>query len=277
MFQKTAFFQVLRRVGLALLLVWACFPVFLLFLSTFKAPMEIFKYPPTLIFRPTLQNFADMVRDWPAFFKSLGNSAVVAFGASLLTVLLSAPAGYALSRYRSRTLEGSAFFILAVRMYPPIVLSIPLFPALSAAGLIDTYWVLILIYSSFQVSLSAWLMKTYMDEVPVELEEAAVIDGANVFQRATRVVIPLSIHGIVATAIFVTIFAWKEYTLAYIFTGTKTRTAPLVLEEMISPVTGVSWGPLFAASTTQLLPILLFVWLIQSYLVKGLKTGAVKG
>jgi multiple sugar transport system permease protein len=277
MFQKTPLFQVLRRVGLVVLLVWACFPVLLLFLSTFKAPMEIFKYPPTLIFEPTLQNFGDMVRDWPVFFKSLGNSAVVAMGASALTVLLATPAGYALSRYRSRALEGSAFFILAVRMYPPIVLSIPLFPALSAAGLIDTYWVLILIYSAFQVSLSAWLMKTYMDEVPVELEEAAIIDGASVLQRALRVVIPLSIHGIVATAIFVTIFAWKEYTLAYIFTGTKTRTAPLVLEEMISPVTGVSWGPLFAASTTQLLPILLFVWLIQSYLVKGLKTGAVKG
>lgn len=277
MFQKTALFQVLRRVGLAVLLLWACFPVFLIFLSTFKAPKEIFKFPPTLIFKPTLVNFPDMVKDYPVFFKALGNSAIVAFGASVLTVLLSTPAGYALSRYRNRFLEGSAFFMLAVRMYPPIVLSIPLFPALSAAGLVDTYWVLILIYSAFYVSLSSWLMKTYMDEVPIELEEAAIIDGANVFQRALRVVIPLSIHGIVATAIFVTIFAWKEYTLAYIFTGTKTRTAPLVLYEMISPVTNVSWGPLFAASTTQLVPILAFIWMIQSYLVKGLKTGAVKG
>jgi multiple sugar transport system permease protein len=277
MFQKTPSFQVLRRLGLVALLLWACFPVFFLFLSTFKAPKEIFKFPPTLIFKPTLENFVAMFRDWPAFFKALGNSAVVAFGASVLTVLLSTPAGYALSRYRNKFLEGSAFFMLAVRMYPPIVLTIPLFPAMSAAGLVDTYWVLILIYCAFYVSLSSWLMKTYMDEVPIELEEAAVIDGASVFQRALHVVIPLSIHGIVATAIFVTIFAWKEYTLAYIFTGTKTRTAPLVLYEMISPVTGVSWGPLFAASTTQLLPILVFIWMIQSYLVKGLKTGAVKG
>ena len=86
-----------------------------------------------------------------------------------------------------------------------------------------------------------------------------------------------SLHGIVATAIFVTIFAWKEFTFAYIFTGTKTHTAPIVLDQMLSPVTGVTWGPLFAAATTQLLPILIFVWLVQSYLVEGLKTGAVKG
>ena len=110
MFQKTALFQVLRSLGLVLLLVWACFPVLLLFLSTFKAPKEIFKFPPTLIFKPTLVNFADMVKDWPVFFRSLGNSAIVAFGASVLTVLLSTPAGYALSRYRSRASKARLFY-----------------------------------------------------------------------------------------------------------------------------------------------------------------------
>jgi multiple sugar transport system permease protein len=277
MYQKTKPFAVFRRVGIIVLLVFAAFPVFFMLLSTFKMPKEIFRFPPSLIFKPTLVNFADLARDWPIFFKALRHSAIVAFGASILTVLVAAPAGYALSRYRNRFLEGSAFFMLAVRMYPPIVLMVPLFPALSQVGLVDTFWVLILLYCTFFVSLSSWLMKTYMDEVPVELEEAAAIDGASVFQRVSQIVIPLSIHGIIATAIFVTIFAWKEYMIAYIFTGTSVRTAPLVLYEMLSPVTGVSWGPLFAASTVQLMPILAFIWLVQSYLVKGMKTGAVKG
>ncbi|HUV08807.1 MAG TPA: carbohydrate ABC transporter permease [Spirochaetia bacterium] len=277
MYQRTRVFRIFRTVGIVVLLFWAAFPVFFMFLSTFKMPKEIFKFPPSLIFKPTLKNFVDLVKDWPIFFKSLGHSAVVAFGASLLAVLLAAPAGYALSRYRNRFLEGSAFFMLAVRMYPPIVLTVPLFPALSAAGLVDTFWVLILLYCTFFISLSSWLMKTYMDEVPIELEEAAAIDGASVFQRVIHVVIPLSIHGIIATAIFVTIFAWKEYMVAYIFTGTNIRTSPLVLYEMLSPVTGVSWGPLFAASTIQLMPILAFIWMVQSYLVQGMKTGGVKG
>ena len=277
MYQKTRAFTIFRRVGIVILVLWASFPVFFVFLSAFKIPQEIFRFPPSLIFKPTLQNFADLVKDWPIFFKSLGHSAIVAFGASVLTVLLAAPAGYALSRYRNKFLESSAFFMLAVRMYPPIVLTVPLFPALSRIGLVDSFWVLILLYCTFFVSLSSWLMKTYMDEVPIELEEAAAIDGASVFQRVTKIVIPLSIHGIVATAIFVTIFAWKEYMIAYIFTGTNIRTAPLVLYEMLSPVTGVSWGPLFAASTVQLMPILAFIWLVQSYLVTGMKTGAVKG
>ena len=277
MFQKTPLFRVIRVVGLILLLLWTGFPVLFLFLSAFKTPKEIFKYPPSFFFTPTLTNFQSLVADWPQFFKALGNSVIIAFGASLLTILLAAPAGYALSRYRNRFLEGSAFFMLAIRMYPPIVLTIPLFPVLSQIGLVDTYWVLILLYSTFYISLCAWLMKTFMDGVPVELEEAAAIDGANLFQRITKIVIPLSLHGIVSTAIFVTIFAWKEFTFAYIFTGTKTHTAPIVLDQMLSPVTGVTWGPLFAAATTQLLPILIFVWLVQSYLVEGLKTGAVKG
>ena len=120
-------------------------------------------------------------------------------------------------------------------------------------------------------------MKTYMDDVPVELEEAARIDGANTWQVVTRIILPLSLHGIIATFVFVTIFAWKEYTIGFIFTGSKIRTAPLVLSAMLSPVTGVSWGPLFAAVTLQLIPIIVFIWFVQSYLVKGLRAGAVKG
>jgi multiple sugar transport system permease protein len=277
MLQKTPAYRIIRPIALIVLLLWTAFPVLFLFVSAFKHPSVIFRFPPSFLFKPTFINFTEMAREWPSFFRSLRNSAIIAAGASLLTILISAPAGYALSRHRNRFLQGSAFFMLAVRMYPPIVITVPLFPILAQIGLVDSHFVLILLYSTFYVSLSTWLMKTYMDEVPVELEEAAAIDGANAFQRVVRIMIPLSIHGLVATAIFVTIFAWKEYTFAYIFAGTRVYTAPILLHQMLSPVTGVSFGPLFAAASIQLLPILVFIWLVQSYLVKGLRTGAVKG
>jgi len=277
MFQKTPTYRIIRPVGLILLLMFAAFPVFFLFISSMKTPNEIFRFPPSFIFTPTFENFLDVFTDWPLFLVGMKNSSIIAFGASLLTILVAAPAGYALSRYSSRFLDTSAFFMLAIRMYPPIVVTVPLYPILAELGLMDSHFILIVLYCAFFVSLSTWLMKTYMDEVPIELEEAASIDGANALQRVLMIIIPLSAHGLAATAIFVTIFAWKEYTFAYIFTGTRVQTTPLVLHQMLSPVTGVSFGPLFAAATMQLLPILIFIWLVQGYLVKGMKTGAVKG
>ncbi len=275
-YQKTVPMRIFRWVGVALVIFFTAFPVAFLFASAFKHPAEIFAFPPSLIFRPTLRNFLDLPAEAPTFYLSLRNSAVVAITASVLTVILAVPAGYALSRYRRRFLQASAFFMLLVRMYPPIVLTVPLFPVFSAVGLVDNLLALILLYSALFVSLCTWLMKVYMDEVPVELEEAATIDGANSWQRLTRVILPLSVHGVVATAVFVSIFAWKEYTFAYIFTGARTQTAPVVLDLMLTPLTTVSWGPIFAASTLQLFPILVFVWLIQTYLTAGMKTGGVK-
>jgi len=275
-YQRTVPMRIFRGVGVTLILVFTVFPVAFLFASAFKHPAEIFQFPPSLIFRPTLQNFFDLPEEAPAFLMSLRNSAIVALTASILTVILAVPAGYALSRHRRRFLHASAFFMLLVRMYPPIVLTVPLFPVFSAVGLVDNLWALILLYSALFVSLCTWLMKVYMDEVPVELEEAATIDGANSWQRLTRIILPLSVHGVVATAVFVSIFSWKEYTFAYIFTGARTQTAPVILDLMLTPLTTVSWGPIFAASTLQLFPILVFVWLIQTYLTAGMKTGGVK-
>jgi multiple sugar transport system permease protein len=277
MFQRTKGSQVFRYIGLLLLLFFATFPVFFLFLSSLKMPREIFKFPPTLIFKPTFLNYHDLLKDWPQFFPALLNSLIVAAGASLLTILITAPAGYALSRHRRKFLSISAFFLLIIRMYPPIVITIPLYPIFSVLGLVDSHFLLILLYSTFEISLSTWLMKTYMDEVPVEIEEAASIDGANTFQIATKIIIPLSIHGIIATIIFVSIFAWKEYTFAYIFTSNKAQTAPIILEQMLTPVTKVSWGPLFAAATIQLFPILILLWMVQTYLIRGISAGSVKG
>ena len=130
---------------------------------------------------------------------------------------------------------------------------------------------------AFFVSLSTWILKTFIDQIPRELEEAAEVEGATVLQRLIKVVLPLSVHGMVAACVFVVVFSWNEYVFALVFTSDRAKTAPLVLSEITGAVEGVQWGVLFAAATLQLAPILVFVLLVQRFIVTGLTAGAVKG
>jgi multiple sugar transport system permease protein len=137
--------------------------------------------------------------------------------------------------------------------------------------------VLIVLYATFFVSLGTVLMRTFIDQIPRELDEAAQIDGATRIVTLLKVIVPLAAPGILAVAVFVVVFAWNEFLFAFIFTSTKAKTAPLVISEMIGSIDGVDWGVLFAASTIQLIPVLLFVVLMNRYLVAGLTAGATKG
>jgi multiple sugar transport system permease protein len=186
-------------------------------------------------------------------------------------------AGYAYSRFRHRALAGSAFFLIFIRLIPPIVITLPLFPAVNALGLSDTHLILIVLYATFFVSLGTLVMRTFIDQIPKEVDEAAHIDGATRGQILRKIILPLSAQGMVAVAVFVIVYAWNEFLFAFIFTTTRAKTAPLVISEMIGAVEGVEWGVLFAASTVQLLPVLLFVVLAQKHLVAGLTAGATKG
>jgi multiple sugar transport system permease protein len=267
----------LRWVLLALVILWSTIPIALVVLSSFKLPSRIFEFPPRFIFWPNLGNYHDLYRLWPEFFPTLGNSLIVTAGAGLLTLLVSVPAAYAYSRYRSPALTFSAFLMLAIRMFPPIVITLPLYPVIRQLGLNDTHIVLVVLYSTFFVSLSTWVMKAFIDEIPRELDESAKLDGCNVLQLLTWIILPLSRHGIVATVVFVVVFSWKEFLFAFLFTSSVARTAPAVISEMLGSVTGVQWGPLLAAATLQLMPLLVFVLLIQRFLVKGLTAGSTKG
>jgi multiple sugar transport system permease protein len=205
------------------------------------------------------------------------NSLVVTAGATILAVLASTMAGYAYSRFRHPALAGSAFFLIFIRLIPPIVITLPLFPAVNVLGLNDTHVVLIVLYATFFVSLGTLVMRTFIDQIPREVDEAAFIDGATRGQILRRLIFPLSAQGMVAVAVFVIVYAWNEFLFAFMFTTTRAKTAPLVISEMIGAAEGVEWGVLFAASTVQLLPVLLFVVLAQKHLVAGLTAGATKG
>jgi multiple sugar transport system permease protein len=267
----------LRGLALILVALWSAFPIALVVLSSFKPPRDIFVFPPAWLFAPTFDNYAGLWQRWPDFFRTLGNSLIVTLGATALAVIASAMAGYVLSRRRNSWLAGSAFFMVFVRLIPPIVITLPLFPLVNLLRLNDTHLVLIVLYATFFVSMGTLILKSFVDQIPRELDEAAMVDGAGVWTLFLRVILPLATQGMIAVGVFVFVYAWNEFLFAFIFTTTTAKTAPLVLSEMTGAVDGVEWGVLFAATTVQLAPVLLFVLLAQKYLIAGLTAGATKG
>jgi multiple sugar transport system permease protein len=266
-----------KAIGLTLFAAWSLVPILMIVMSSFKADRDIFAVPQRLLFSPTLANYEMLVARWGDFFRALFNSLIITAGATVLAIAVSTLAGYAYSRYRGRTLAFSAFFLVFIRLIPPIVITLPLFPVVNALGLNDTHLVLIILYATFFVSLGTLVMRTFIDQIPRELDEAASVDGATAGQIIRKIILPLSAQGMVAVAVFVIVFAWNEFLFAFIFTATRAKTAPLVISEMIGAVEGVEWGVLFAASTVQLIPVLLFVVFAQRHLIAGLTAGATKG
>jgi multiple sugar transport system permease protein len=268
---------VLKLLGVLVIVAWSVLPIALIAMSSFKSDRDIFSLTSRFSFAPTLANYELLWSRWGDFFFGLWNSFIVTVGATVLAVLVSLLAGFAYSRHASKGLQASAFFLIFIRLIPPIVITLPLFPVVNWLGLNDTHLILIVLYATFFVSLGTIVMRTFIDQIPRELDEAAMIDGASQMQIVWRVILPMAAQGMLAVAVFVIVYAWNEFLFAFIFTTTKAKTAPLVISEMIGAVEGVEWGVLFAASTVQLLPVLAFVILMQKHLVAGLTAGAVKG
>lgn len=267
----------LRGAVYVAIVVWSAMPVVFIVLSSFKSQQEIFAYPPALIFAPTFDHYVTLWRQWGGFFETLRNSLIVSVGATILAATVSFLAGVAYSRYRSNLLAASAFYMIAVRLLPPIVVTLPLFPLVDFLGLSDTHLLLIVLYATFWVSLFTMIMRTFIDEVPVELDEAAYVDGASRFQTMWRVLFPLALQGMAAGSLFVFIYSWNEFLFALIFTTKDAKTAPLIISEVMGSVDGTEWGVLFAGVTVQLLPVVLLVAFAQRFLIAGLTAGSVKG
>jgi multiple sugar transport system permease protein len=269
--------NILRWLALALVVIWSAFPILLMAMASLKPAREIFAFPPQLLFVPTFDNYVRLWLAWPEFFVTLRNSLIITVGATVLTAVATLLSGYVYARYRSGLLAGSAFFTIFIRMLPPIVITLPLFPVVNWLRIQDTHLVLIVLYASFFVSLNTWIMKAFIDQIPKELDDAAVVDGAGVWQIMRHVILPLSLQGMIAASTFVLVFSWNEFLFAFIFTTTRAKTAPLILSEMLGALDGVEWGVLFAAATLQLLPILIFVIAVQRFVIAGMTAGSVKG
>jgi multiple sugar transport system permease protein len=266
-----------KAVAVAAILVWSLAPIALILMASLKPERDIFAFPPKLLFTPSFEHYAALWQRWPEFFTALGNSLVVTVLATVLAVAASLCSGYAYSRFRGGWLEGSAFGLIVVRLIPPIVCTLPLFPAANALGLQDTHIWLAILYATFFVSLGTFVMRAFIDQIPRELDEAAAVDGAGRFITLFRIIAPVAAQGMLAVAVFIIVYAWNEFLFAFIFTSTRARTAPLVLSEIVGNFDGVEWGVLFAAASVQLAPVLVFVVAMQKYLVAGLAAGATKG
>ena len=264
---------------LSIVLIIAVGPIILVIASAFKLDRDIFTFVPVILFKPVVKNFIQLAEEWPRFFGSLGNSAVITLVTSAAVLLVSLPAAYTYSRLPVKGVSFTSLLLVGVRMFPPIVLTIPLYPLFRNLGLTDTPLALLLMYTAIQVSLIVMLLKAFMDTIPKELDEQAWIDGCNRLRSFVYILIPAMLPALVAALVFVSTFAWNEFVFAFIFTGTRAKTAPIYINEMVQGIGegAADWGSVFASATIQLVPVLLWIWFLQRKMVGGFTIGAVKG
>jgi multiple sugar transport system permease protein len=266
----------LRRIffygALLLVLIAFVFPFFWMVFNSFKTHEKILEYPPAFLFSPTLQNFRNVLGQ-----SSIGqytlNSVLVAFGALAVGMLLGLPAAYGIARYRHRTL---ALSILVCRMIPGISFLVPWFIVFRALSLLDTYTGLVIAHLVMTVPLITWIMIGFFEEVPVELEEAARIDGCSRAGVFLRIAIPLVRPGLVSAAILALIFTWNSFLFPLILAGVKTKTLPVVIYSFMT-FDYLDLGGIYAASTLVTLPVIVMVLIVQRQFIRGLTLGGVKG
>jgi multiple sugar transport system permease protein len=282
-------------------------PLAWIILTGFKTQSDAISYPPKVVFSPAIEGYCNLFttrsRQSAEYIAALPpaqsacektardagmvvagesnyvprfvNSLIIAFGSTLASVGLGVMAAYAFSRFKVPLKDDLLFFILSTRMMPPIAVAIPIFLMYRELGLSDTRLGMIVLYSAINVSLAVWLLKGFIDEIPREYEEAAMVDGYTRLQAFRKVVLPQATTGIVATAIFCLIFAWNEYAFAVLLTSGTAQTAPPFIPIIIGEG-GQDWPAVAAGTTLFLIPILVFTILLRKHLLRGITFGAVR-
>jgi multiple sugar transport system permease protein len=299
-----------KRLAAALVLMYALFavvPMAWIILTGFKSTNDAIAYPPKVTFEPTLGGYVNLFttrsRQSDEYMESLPppqtwyeeivreqnmviagpsrfadrymNSLIIGFGATFLSVFLGALAAYAFSRFRVPLKDDLMFFILSTRMFPPVAIAIPVYLMYRELGLNDTHLGMILLYTAVNLSLSVWLLKGFMDEIPREYEEAAMVDGYTRLQAFWKVVMPQARAGLAATAIFTFIFSWNEYNFAILLTSGQAQTAPPFIPLIIGEG-GLDWPAVAAGTTLFLLPAVIFTIILRKHLLAGITFGAVR-
>jgi multiple sugar transport system permease protein len=268
--------RIMRRalfyLGLVLVLGVFVFPFFWMALNSFKTHDQITEYPPVFLFTPTLENVRNVFAQGQ-FVRYTWNSVVVSFGAVGLGMLLGLPAAYAIARYRQR---GFAFGILVCRMIPGIAFLVPWFIVFRFLGLLDSYLGLIVAHLVITVPLITWIMIGFFEEVPIELEEAARIDGCSRAGVFLRIALPLVRPGLVSAGILALIFAWNSFLFPLILAGVETKTLPVLVYSFMT-FDFLDLGGIYAASTLITLPVVVMVLAVQRHFIRGLTIGGVKG
>jgi multiple sugar transport system permease protein len=248
------------------------FPFLWMLSSSFKTQVDIISWPPKLIFTPTLQNY-ERVFGEQDFVQYFINSTVVGFLAVSLSLLLGLPAAYSISRYTQRKL---AVFILLARLMPGISFLMPWYIIFSRLGLMDTYVALILSHMLIALPIVVWIMSTYFNTIPIEIEESARIDGATRQYAFLVIVLPMCGPGIITSATLSFIFSWNNFMFSQVLSMEKTKTLPIAVYNFVS-YAEVDWGGVMAAAVAIMAPAIVLTMIFQKFVVKGLTMGAVKG
>jgi multiple sugar transport system permease protein len=265
--------------AIAVALVWTLFPVYWIAINSFKFDIDIFSVPPLWIpSNPTLKHYVAAFIERPFLLYAL-NSFLIAVATTLVSLVFGTMAGYALARfhYPGQWRHQVSFWILSTRMMPPIVSIIPLYLFFNYFDMLNTKTAVIIAYTAFNLPFATWMMKSYFQDLPAELEEAAMVDGDTRWGAFLHVALPLARPGLAATAIFCLIISWNEFLLALIVTLTeKSQTLPIGIAGRVTQY-NTYWGEISAAGFMACVPIVAFAFLVQKHLVRGLSFGAVKG
>ncbi len=269
-----------RTVGLTLvaallLSIWVI-PVLWALLTSFKTERDVLAYPPLVVFEPTLANYREVLFGASSILPNLLSSIIVAGSATVLTMLFAVPAAYALARLALPAKRATGFYVLATQMLPPVGLIIPYYLILQRVGALDTYGGMTAIYLTFSLPFAVWLMVSYFEDVPPEMEEAALLDRAGRLRALWHVILPQVRGGIAVTTIFVFLNAWNEFLFAVVLAGNRVRPVTVAMFNFIS-VEQTQWARLAAGAMLAMAPVIVLGLLAQRHIVKGLTVGAVKG
>lgn len=307
---RARIFHNLRALAVLVIAIVGLIPIFVMIVTAFKTRADVVSDPPKVFFSPTLEGFVYLLTERALlpqarlaeaqanaenlglfgrialqsgqeitapsdYVNRLKNSLIVAGVSTVTSVVLGLFAAYAFSRFDIKGKDDLLFFILSTRMLPAVVITIPLFLMYRQLGLHDTYLGMILLYTVFNLSFSVWLLKGFIDEIPREYEEAALVDGYTRLQAFFKVVLPQAVTGIAATTVFCLIFAWNEYAFALMLTSDQARTAPPSIATMLGRG-GIEWSAIAAGSLGFLIPVVIITFVLRNYLLRGVTFGAIR-
>ncbi len=257
-------------------------------MTAFKDRIDVFAVPPKFIFNVTLDNiyriFFEVVgeeaesvsvvmTEFTGFFL---NSIIITSGGVLFAVLIGALAAYGVSRCEFKNKDFLMFVILSTRMLPPVAVVIPIYLMFRVLRMMNTYHGIILLYAAFNLPFVVWMMKSFFDEIPVEIEQAALVDGSSRLRVFRKIALPQVWAGVAATVVISLIYTWNEFLFAMMLTGSSTRTVPVAIGKALRGEVGVDWGLLAGIETLYIFPVIIVTFLLQKYLLRGITFGTIK-
>lgn len=262
-------------IGLAILLVCVLFPLYWVIATSLKTQRDAFSMPPVWLFVPTWENYAKILNNG-VFIRAFFNSVLISLSASVISVGIGALVAYGLAAQDETTKRQNEKFILSLRIAPPLIFIIPTYFLAAQLRLLNNHWIVIGVYAFVNIPFAISLLITFFEDIPRELRDAAKVDGAGEFTIFREIFLPVALGGIVATFILCVLFTWNEFFIALVLTGRDTQTLPVSITSFLT-FQGVQWGPLTAAATLVMLPMLVLGMLVQGKVVRGMSLGSIKG